>query len=92
VTYTLVWTSAFTRAARKFLRRHPELTRRFDDTLLALERDPQQPHLRLHALSGELEGLYAVRLTYAYRIVLILRVTEHEVVLYDIGGHDEAYR
>jgi mRNA-degrading endonuclease YafQ of YafQ-DinJ toxin-antitoxin module len=47
--------------------------------------------LRLHALSGKLKGKHAVSLTYAYRVVLILKITEHEIVLLDIGTHDETY-
>lgn len=58
----------------------------------ALQRDPFQPHLRLHPLSGELQGRYAVRLTVAYRVPLTLEVTEQAIVLLDIGGHDEGYR
>jgi hypothetical protein len=34
----------------------------------------------------------AVSLTYSYRLTLLLRVTEQEVVLLDIGTHDEVYR
>ena len=30
--------------------------------------------------------------TYAYRITLTLRVTKKEIVLLDIGSHDEVYR
>jgi len=46
----------------------------------------------LHPLSGELEGLHAVSGTHAYRITLTLRVTKKEIVLLDIGSHDEVNR
>jgi mRNA-degrading endonuclease RelE of RelBE toxin-antitoxin system len=39
-----------------------------------------------------LEGLHAVSVTHAYRITLTLRVTTKEIVLLDIGSHDEVYR
>ena len=39
-----------------------------------------------------LEGLHAVSVTHAYRITLTLRVTKKEIVLLDIGSHDEVYR
>lgn len=51
-----------------------------------------QPHLRLHALRGEMEGMHAVSVTYQYRIVLTLLIREREVILLDIGTHDEVYR
>ena len=48
--------------------------------------------LRLHPLTGKLEGMQAVSLTYSYRITLILQVTEHEILLLDISSHDEVFR
>ena len=45
-----------------------------------------------HGLSGALAGIQAISLTHAYRLTLILKVTEREVVLLDIGSHDEVYR
>ena len=89
--YTLVWTATFVRTARKFLNRHPELRETFRGTLERLVADPNTPSLKLHALSEKLNGKHAVRLTYAYRIILILLVTEKEVVLLDIGSHDDVY-
>lgn len=88
----LVWTDTFERTARKFVRRHPELTGLFEDVLLQLERNPHAPKLRLHALKGKHLGKHAVSLTYSYRIVLVLHLKENEIVLLDIGPHDDAYR
>ena len=90
--FTLVLTSAFERRLRRFSKAHPELRPALAKTLRDLERDPFQAHLRLHRLRGELEGIYAVRVTYAYRITLTLGLAEHEVVLLDIGTHDDVYR
>jgi mRNA-degrading endonuclease RelE of RelBE toxin-antitoxin system len=33
-----------------------------------------------------------VSLTHSYRITLTVMVTEHEIILLDIGSHDEVYR
>jgi len=33
-----------------------------------------------------------VRLTYAYRIVFILRISNEKITFLDIGTHDEVYR
>lgn len=89
---TLVWTATFERTARKFLRRHPELAGLFEDVLRQLETDPHAPRLRLHRLEGKHRDKHAVSLTYAHRIVLILRQTAEEIVLLDVGSHDEIYR
>jgi mRNA-degrading endonuclease YafQ of YafQ-DinJ toxin-antitoxin module len=89
--WTLSTTAFFDRRARKFLARHPDLRPRFAETLAQLTADPFQPGLRLHPLSGKLQGLQAVSLTYSYRITLTLQISEHEILLIDIGSHDEVY-
>lgn len=90
--FTLVWTATFERVAWKFLRRHPELAGLFEDVLRQLETDPHAPKLRLHRLKGSHRDKHTVSLTYSYRIVLILRLTDDEIVLLDVGSHDEVYR
>ena len=92
MSFALVTTQHFERRARKFLRKHPDLRQALRDTLDDLSRDPFQPKLKLHLLSGNLAGVQAVSLTYSYRLTLQVRVTEQEVVLLDIGTHDEIYR
>ena len=90
--YDLVWTQTFVRAARKFTRRHPNLAGVLGDILGQLETDPMAPRLRLHRLKGKHRGKHAVSLTYSHRIVLMLEITKKEVILLDIGSHDEVYR
>ncbi len=90
--FSLVWTHTFLRIARKLVRRHPELEGELGDVLRQLETDPYAPRLRLHALRGRLAGRHAVSLTYSHRIVLILQVSRKEIVLLDIGTHDDVYR
>ncbi|MEQ1794045.1 MAG: type II toxin-antitoxin system YafQ family toxin [Nitrospira sp.] len=90
--YALATTSNFDRRAAKFARTHPELKKQLAKILRSLEANPFHPHLRLHALKGELDGLHAVSLTHSHRITLTLRVTKKEIVLLDIGTHDEVYR
>jgi len=90
--FTLVWTETFERTARKFLRRHPELAGIFEDVLQQLETDPHAPKLRLHPLKGKHQNKHSVRLTYSQRIVLILSVRSKDIILLDVGDHDEVYR
>ena len=71
--YSLVWTDTLIRTARKFLQKHPDLHKTLREVLEQLEIDPKAPSLRLHTLSGNLKGKQAVRLTYAYRIILVVR-------------------
>lgn len=90
--FSLIWTQTFARTAQKFLRRHPDQAGQLEAILKQLEADPHAPRLRLHPLSGRHKDKHAVSLTYEYRIVLILRITAKEIVLLDIGTHDEVYR
>ena len=91
MSWTLATTAFFDRRARKFLTKHPDLRPRFAETLAQLATDPFEPSLRLHPLTGKLQGMQAVSLTYSYRITLTVQVTEHEILLLDIGSHDEVY-
>ncbi len=90
--YELVWTAGFTRAANKFVDLHRELRTKLAATLRDLENDPFQPHLRYHHLTGKLKGIQAVSITHSYRITLTVMITDKEIILLDIGSHDEVYR
>lgn len=89
--YTLYQTPQFRRAFAKFARKHPELRNKTQETLLALTEDPFNPSLRLRNLTGRLAGKQAVSVTYAYRIVLCVEIIDREVILHNIGSHDEVY-
>lgn len=89
--YRLSWTAAFTRAFRRFMRRHPNLDNQVADVLKRLQTNPFEPSLRLHSLSGNLSGKQDVSITYAYRIVLCVEIVDKEIILYNIGTHDEVY-
>lgn len=90
--FTVATPEPFLRQARKFFKKHPDLRPRFAVVFEALKLDPFQPSLGLHPLTGKLAGCHAVRLTYSYRITLTVMVTEQEIILLDIGSHDEVYR
>ena len=90
--FSVTASEKFLRQSSKFFRKHSDLKTRFAATVSALQQDPFQPGLGLHQLTGKLSGCHAVRLTYSYRITLTLLITEKEIILLDIGSHDELYR
>ena len=90
--YTLVWTAHFIRAARKFVKRHPELKKKVAIILRDLEKDPFQPHLDYHHLGGKQIGVQAVSITDSYRITMTVIITKKEIILLDIGSHNEVYK
>ncbi|MBT9536900.1 MAG: type II toxin-antitoxin system mRNA interferase toxin, RelE/StbE family [Nitrospirae bacterium] len=89
--YTLAWTAHFTRSAEKFKKRHPELKKRLADVLRDIEKDPFQPHLKYHHLGGKLKGIQAVSINDKYRVSLTVAISQKEVILLDVGSHDELY-
>ncbi|MDQ6968501.1 MAG: type II toxin-antitoxin system mRNA interferase toxin, RelE/StbE family [Mariprofundaceae bacterium] len=90
--FELEWTPSFIKSAKRFAKQHPELKKKIATALLALEQDPFQSSLKLHGLSGSMKGLHAIRITYSYRITLVLKISKHVITLLDIGDHDDVYR
>ena len=89
--YELIFTASYEKIEKRFLRRHPDLLDRYHKTLVLLENDPFHPSLRLHGLEGRLAGLHAVSITLQYRITLELEIRDHEIILVNVGSHDEVY-
>ncbi len=92
MTFALVTTRHFERRAKRFLRKHPDLKHAVRQTLLQLSQDPFDPSLKLHALTGKLAGIQSISITHSYRITVTLQLRESEIVLLDIGTHDDVYR
>ena len=90
--FKLLYPKSYLRRARAFIQKHPELLSQYEKTLQLLELNPKHPSLRLHPLKGKLKGLHSVSINIGYRITIEFILTEHEIVLVNIGSHDEAYR
>ena len=56
----IAYTQGYIRRARKSAQRHPDLPGQYEKTLRLLEARPSHPSLRLHELTGKLDGLYRV--------------------------------
>ena len=90
--YSIITPKQFLRQAHKFFKKHPHLKSRFAKIVDDLCSDSFQPHLELYPLGGKLKGCHAVSLTDNYHITLTLMLTDKEIILLDIGSHDEVYR
>ena len=88
MSYVLCFTESYNRRAARWLKRHPELRQHYLKTLQLLEANPFHPSLRLHALSGKLQGVHSVSINLSYRITLHLLVTEREIIPLNVGDHD----
>ena len=91
MSYTLVFTEQYSRRALRFIKRHPELKSQYLKTLQLLELNPSHPSLRLHALKGKLKPLQSVSINMSYRITLELLVTDKDIILVNIGSHEQVY-
>jgi mRNA-degrading endonuclease YafQ of YafQ-DinJ toxin-antitoxin module len=89
--YTLIFTDDYTRRALRFLKRHPELKNQYTKTLALLALNPHHPSLRLHALSGRLQGVHSVSINLSYRITLELQIQEQQIIPLNVGDHDAVY-
>ena len=90
--YRLVFTQDYTRRALRFLQRHPALKNQYAKTLALLELNPHHPSLRLHALSGRLNGLHPVSINLSYRITLEMIIEDQHIIPINVGDHDAVYR
>ncbi len=92
---TLVLASSFQRAFKKIVRRQPELQERIQERLGLLAADPFDPLLQTHKLKGKLAGAWAFSVEYDCRILFSFEINsesgEEEILLIDIGTHDEVY-
>ncbi len=91
MTFQLIYMEQYEKRAARFLKRHPELENQYLKTLQLLELNPHHPSLRLHALSGRLQGLHSVSINLSYRITLELLIKDKEIIPINVGDHDVVY-
>ena len=89
--YDLLLPESYRKHERRFLKKHPELLRRYQKTLELLQVNRHHPSLRLHALRGTLTGLHSVSISLQYRIILELEIKEEQILLVSVGSHNEVY-
>jgi mRNA-degrading endonuclease YafQ of YafQ-DinJ toxin-antitoxin module len=89
----LIRSTAFIRAARRYLEKHPQAAEDLEVTLLLLSEDAFDSRLKTHKLKGDLDGVWACSGGSDLRI--LFEFVEHEgaeaVLLLTIGTHDEVY-
>ena len=89
--YKLIYPESYIRRARKFLKKHPEIHGQYRKTLELLELNPFHPSLRLHSLQGRMSSLSSVSINISYRIVIEFIIAGDEILLVNIGKHDQVY-
>jgi len=86
----ITWDQGFKRIYKKKVKNNIELKKKFWDSIETFSKNPFNPKLKTHKLTGKLKGLWAFSITYDYRVIFKF-LNEDKVLLIDIGGHDEVY-
>ena len=91
----ITFASSFKRAYKNLIRKHPELQAKVETILKLLAENSFDPLLKTHKLKGQLTGSWACSVEYDCRIVFDFvehpKSGEEEILLIDIGSHDEVY-
>ncbi len=84
---------SFKRAFKSVVGKNPQLKQVIQEVLEKLSQDPYQPSLGTHKLKGKMTGLLACSAGYDLRIVFVFVKNDPEdnILLIDIGTHDEVY-
>jgi len=89
----LIRSTAFIRAARRYLKKYAQAAEDLEATLLLLSEDAFDPRLKTHRLKGDLDGVWACSAGYDLRILfeLVQREGAEAILLLTMGTHDEVY-
>jgi mRNA-degrading endonuclease YafQ of YafQ-DinJ toxin-antitoxin module len=89
----LIRTTAFVRAARRFIKKNPPAESDVETALDLLSEDAFDARLRTHKLKGELDGAWSASAGYDLRIVFefVQHKGQEAILLLSIGTHDEVY-
>lgn len=87
---TIKFSKAFERAYKKLIKRNPEKAIVILEKILLFQSNPQHQSLTTHKLTGALSHLNAFKVEYDLRITFSW-YSSTEIILEDIGTHDEVY-
>ena len=92
---SLIWGKTFVRAFQRAAKKYPAFKREIEDTLRLLQENPFAPQLATHKLKGKLAESWACSVGYDLRIVFDFVKSsgqqEDDILLLEIGTHDEVY-
>ena len=84
------WDQRFKKIYKKKVKNNDELKKRFWKAMELFSKNPFNPRLRTHKLTGKLDGLWALSVEYDCRVIFKF-LNKDEILLIDIGSHDEVY-
>jgi len=90
--FQIKFSNEYKKREQKFFKKHQNIMDKYEKVLFFLRDNPFHPSLRLHQLKGKLYPLYSVSINMSYRITLEFYIENEEIILVDIGTHDEVYK
>jgi mRNA-degrading endonuclease YafQ of YafQ-DinJ toxin-antitoxin module len=90
--YQLIFTPAYEKRLKKFLKKHLEIKKQYAKTMKLMEINPFHSSLRIHPLSGKLKQLHSISINISYRISIEFIVDDKTIIPVNIGTHDEVYK
>lgn len=92
---TLNWSSRFKKSFKKYSQTNQTNKEKMLCAMKYLSTNPFNPKLKSHKLKGALEGSWACSVDYDLRIVFDIvknqQTNQDEILLIDIGTHEEVY-
>lgn len=92
---TIIQGKTFARTYKRTIKRYPSLIEDIKDTLRLLTNEPFAPQLETRKLKGKLSGSWSCSAGYDLRIIFDFvkseACKEDDILLIDIGAHDEVY-
>ena len=82
--------NSFKRAFKKRIKSNRTLEKKFRDKLEQFQKNPFEPSLKTHKLSGKLKDLWSFTIEYDIRIIFYF-TDNNDAVFIDIGSHDQVY-
>jgi len=92
---SIIWGKTFLKAFKRTAKKHPAIKKEIEKALRLLVEDPFARQLETHKLKGKLSGSWACKVGYDLRIVFDFVKSEgqkeEDILLMEIGSHDEVY-
>lgn len=76
------------REFKKIKRKNKQLFRQIEKQIILFQDNPRHPSLRLHKLSGDLEGIWSISIS---KNIMTYIQQENIAYFIDIGTHSEIY-
>ena len=89
--FKILYSYTYEEKVKRFLKKHPELLKQYKKTIELLELNPYHPSLRLHQFKTSSFQGHSISINLSYRISLEFIITEKEILLINIGDHQEIY-